>query len=169
MELSILLITKRYAIFNSPQIYIGIAMIDIINGYGFKRNHDNTVLFPLSHFASVIGLQPYQVKEHYFHCVADRCFSEGEFHTEEVQNGGIEVYIPCKSIGNLIDSLTFEKIIEGVQIDNAMRLLGKHVETQDIVGECFGSYSYDYTDPLRKANEHLPPISESISKHEDYQ
>ena len=140
-------------------------MIDIINGYGFKRNHDNTVLYPLSHFASIVGLQPYQVKEHYFHCVADRCFSEGEFHTEEVQHGQIEIFIPCKAVGNLIDSLTYEKIIVDDQVANAMRLLEKHVETQNLVSECFGNFSYDYTDPLRKINEHLPPISESISKH----
>lgn len=142
-------------------------MIDIINGYGFKRNHDNTVLYPLSHFSSIVDLQPYQVKEHYFHCVADKCFSEGEFHIEEIQNGSIEVFIPCKSLGYLIDSLTYEKIVTSdLQITNAMRLLDKHIETQNVVGECFGKYSYDYKDSLRKINEFLPPISESISRHD---
>lgn len=142
-------------------------MIDIINGYGFKRNHDNTVLFALSHFASVVGLQPYQVKEHYFHCVADRCFSEGEFHTEQVERSEIEVYIPCKSLGNLIDSMTYEKILSENQVNEAMRLLAKHLETQNIVSDCFEQHIYDYTDTVRKINEHLPPIGESISKHKD--
>lgn len=143
-------------------------MIDIINGYGFKRNHDNTVLYSLSHFASIVGLQPYQVKEHYFHCVADRCFSEGEAHIEEIQNKAIEVFIPCQSLGYLIDSLVYEKIITtDEQESNAMRLLEKHIETQNIVGECFGEYSYDYKDSLRKFNDMLPPISESVSKHKD--
>lgn len=142
-------------------------MIDIINGYGFKRNFDNTVLYSLGNVASVLGLQPYVIKEHYFHCVADRCFSEGEFHKEEILLGDIEIYIPCKSLGNLIDSLTFERIIEGDKVTDIMRVLEKHVETQNIVSECFDKFCYDYSDPVRKINDTLPPISESISKHED--
>jgi len=142
-------------------------MIDIINGYGFKRNFDNSVLYSLDNVASILSVQPYLIKEHYFHCVADRCFSEGEFHKEEITNGNLDIYIPCKSLGNLIDSLTFERIIEGNQVDDIMRVLGKHVETQNIVSECFDKFCYDYSDPIRKINDSLPPISDSISKHQD--
>lgn len=142
-------------------------MIDIINGYGFKRNFDNSVLYSLDNVASVLGVQPYLIKEHYFHCVADRCFSEGEFHKEEISNGNFDIYIPCKALGNLIDSLTFERIIEGSQVDDIMRVLGKHVETQNIISECFDKFCYDYTDPIRKINDSLPPIGDSISKHKD--
>lgn len=142
-------------------------MIDIINGYGFKRNFDNSVLYSLDNVASVLEVQPYLIKEHYFHCVADRCFSEGEFHKEEVIGSIIDVFIPCKSLGNLIDSLTFEKIIEGEQVDNIMRVLAKHVETQNIVSECFDKFCYDYIDPIRKVNDSLPPVSDSITRHKD--
>lgn len=142
-------------------------MIDIINGYGFKRNFDNSVLYSLDNVASVLEVQPYLIKEHYFHCVADRCFSEGEFHKEEVIGSIIDVFIPCKSLGNLIDSLTFEKIIEGEQVDNIMRVLAKHVETQNIVSECFDKFCYDYSDPIRKVNDSLPPVSDSITRHKD--
>lgn len=142
-------------------------MIDIINGYGFKRNFDNTVLYSLDNIASVLELPNYVIKEHYFHCVADRCFSEGEFHKEEVIGSIIDVYIPCKSLGNLIDSLTYEKIINDDQVKDIMRVLDKHIETQNIVSECFSSYAYDYSDPIRKLNDSLPPISESVSKLKD--
>ena len=142
-------------------------MIDIINGYGFKRNFDNSVLYSLDSVASVLEVQPYLIKEHYFHCVADRCFSEGEFHREEVIGSIIDVFIPCKSLGNLIDSLNFEKIIEGEQVDNIMRVLAKHVETQNIVSECFDKFCYDYSDPIRKVNDSLPPVSDSITRHKD--
>lgn len=142
-------------------------MIDIINGFGFKRNFDNSVLYSLDNVASVLEVQPYLIKEHYFHCVADRCFSEGEFHKEEVIGSTIDVFIPCKSLGNLIDSLTFEKIIEGEQVDNIMRVLAKHVETQNIVSECFDKFCYDYSDPIRKVNDSLPPVSDSITRHKD--
>ena len=142
-------------------------MIDIINGYGFKRNFDKSVLYSLDNVASVLEVQPYLIKEHYFHCVADRCFSEGEFHREEVIGSIIDVFIPCKSLGNLIDSLNFEKIIEGEQVDNIMRVLAKHVETQNIVSECFDKFCYDYSDPIRKVNDSLPPVSDSITRHKD--
>ena len=142
-------------------------MIDIINGYGFKRNFDNSVLYSLDSVASVLEVQPYLIKEHYFHCIADRCFSEGEFHREEVIGSIIDVFIPCKSLGNLIDSLNFEKIIEGEQVDNIMRVLAKHVETQNIVSECFDKFCYDYSDPIRKVNDSLPPVSDSITRHKD--
>lgn len=143
-------------------------MIDIINGYGFKRNHDNTVFYSLSHFATVVGMQPYQIKEHYFNCVTDRAFSEGEFHIEQIENNGIEVFIPCKSTGYLIDSLVYEKILtEQSKIDDAMRLLEKHIETQNVVAECFDGHSYDYVDPLRKVNDHLPPLKDSLSKSDE--
>lgn len=142
-------------------------MIDIINGFGFKRNFDNSVLYSLDNVASVLEVQPYVIKEHYFHCVADRCFSEGEFHKEEVIGSIIDVFIPCKSLGNLIDSLTFERIIEGEQVDNIMRVLAKHVETQNIVSECFDKFCYDYSDPIRKVNDSLPPVSDSITRHKD--
>lgn len=142
-------------------------MIDIINGYGFKRNFDNTILYSLDNVASILNVQPYLIKEHYFHCVADNCFAQGEFHKEQVFKGNIDIFIPCKSLGDLIDSLTFERIIEGSQVDDIMRVLAKHVETQNLVSECFSEFCYNYTDPIRKINDSLPPISESISKHVD--
>lgn len=142
-------------------------MIDIINGYGFKRNFDNTVFYSLGNIASILSVQPYLVKEHYFHCVADRCFSEGEFHKEEVFNNTIEVYIPCASFGYLIDSMVYEKIITEEQSKDAMRVLEKHIETQNIVSDCFSDFCYNYSDPIRKINPTIPNLSESISKHKD--
>lgn len=144
-------------------------MIDIINGYGFKRNHDNTVLISLSNVAYYLGVQPYLIKEHYYICVADRCFSDGEIHFEQVENHQIEAYIPCKSLEYLIDSLKHEKVaVTNYDEEKAITLvLDKMIETQNIVSECFNHDAYDYRDPVRKINEHLPPISESVSKHED--
>lgn len=144
-------------------------MIDIINGYGFKRNFDNTVLFSLSNVASVLGVQPYLIKEHYYLCVADRCFSEGEIHIECVEGSCIEVYIPCKSLEYLIDSLKHEKVaVTDYDKEKVITLvLDKMVETQDIVSECFNHDAYDFSDPVRKINPDLPSISESVSKHKD--
>lgn len=141
-------------------------MIDIINGYGFKRNFDNTVLISLSNVAYYLGVQPYLIKEHYYICVADRCFSEGEIHHEEVENSTIEAYIPCKSLEYLIDSLKYSKVaITDYDKQKAITLvLDKMVETQNIVSECFNHDCYDYADPVRKINTSLPPVSDSVSK-----
>lgn len=144
-------------------------MIDIINDYGFKRNFDNTILISLDDVAYHLGVQPYLIKEHYYICVADRCFSEGEFHKEEIEQGDIKVYIPCKSLEYLIDSLKHEKVaVTDYDKQKAITLvLDQMVETQNIVSECFNHDAYDFSDPVRKINPNLPPISESVSKHKD--
>lgn len=134
-------------------------MIDIINAYEFKRNRDNTVVYPISELAGILGLQPYLAKEHYFYCVIDECFAEGEFHTEKIVNGEIEVYLSCFAIKALIDSLKRE----GFKIDEfqAGNVLEKILETQSIVSECFNSHNgfNDYKDPIRKIN---PPFVKDI-------
>ena len=144
-------------------------MIDIINGYGFKRNFDNTVLISLSNVASHLGVQPYLIKEHYYICVADRCFAEGEIHHEEIENSSVEAYIPCKSLEYLIDSLKHEKVaITDYDKEKAITLvLDKMIETQNIVSECFSRDCYDYLDPVRKINSSLPDISQSVSNIND--
>lgn len=143
-------------------------MIDIINGFGFKRNFDNTILISLDDVAYHLGVQPYLIKEHYYICVADRCFSEGEFHKEEIERSDIKVYIPCKSLEYLIDSLKHEKVaVTDYDKEKAITLvLDKMIETQNVVSECFNNDAYDFSDPVRKINPDLPPISESVSKHE---
>ena len=140
-------------------------MIDIINGYGFKRNFDNTVLISLSNIAYHLGVQPYLIKEHYYICVADRCFSEGEIHHEEIENSSVEAYIPCKSLEYLIDSLKHEEVaITDCDKEKIITLvLDKMVETQNIVSECFNNDCYDYSDPVRKINPNLPDVSKSVS------
>ena len=84
-------------------------MIDILNGYGFKRNFENVVVYPISQLAGVLGLPLHEVKEHYFHCVLDECMSEGELHSEEIVNGEIEVYLPKAQ--SYIDVLFKEKLL----------------------------------------------------------
>ena len=140
-------------------------MIDIINGYGFKRNFDNTVLISLSSVAHNLGVQPYLIKEHYYICVADRCFSEGEFHREEIENSSLEAYIPCKSLEYLIESLKYEKvaITDGDKEKSITFVLEKMIETQSIVSDCFNLDRYDYIDPVRKINPNLPSVSKSVS------
>lgn len=144
-------------------------MIDIINGYGFKRNPDNTILISLSNIAFHLGVQPYLIKEHYYICVADRCFSEGEVHREEIENSSVEAYIPCKSLEYLIDSLKHEKVAITNPEEEASihRVLDAMIETQTIVSECFSRDCYDYSDPVRKINSSLPDISKSVSSISD--
>lgn len=144
-------------------------MIDIINGYDFKRNFNNTVLISLSNVAHHLGVQPYLIKEHYYICVADRCYSEGEIHHEEIENSSVEAYIPCKSLEYLIDSLKHEKVaVTDYDKQKAITLvLDKMIETQGIVSDCFDRDMYDYVDPIRKINESLPPVSNSVSNLKD--
>lgn len=141
-------------------------MIDIINGYGFKRNFENVVVYPISQLAGVLGLPLHEVKEHYFHCVYDMCMANGELHSEEILNGEIEVYLPPYNVKELIDSLARE----GFKLDEFQResVVTKILETQSIVSDCFESKNgfSDYKDPIRKFNNpFVKPISESISKH----
>ena len=141
-------------------------MIDIINGYGFKRNFENIVVYPISQLAGVLGLPLHEVKEHYFHCVSDMCMANGELHSEEILNGEIEVYLPSYNVKELIDSLARE----GFKLDEFQResVVTKILETQSIVSDCFESKNgfSDYKDPIRKFNNPcVKPISESISKH----
>lgn len=143
-------------------------MIDILNGYGFKRNNENVVVYPISHLAGVLGLHQHEVKEHYFHCVLDDCFAEGEFHQEEIINNEIEVYLPSFNLKYLIDSLKRE----GFKVDEfqSENIVNRMLETQRIVSECFELKNgfQDYRDPIRKFN---PPfvkdIGESITKKPD--
>lgn len=145
-------------------------MIDILNGYEFKRNFQNTVVYPISSLSTILGLQPHEIKEHYFLCVLDDCLLEGEYHTEEVLNDGIEVYLPTYNAQKLIESLKRE----GFKIDEfqSENVILKMLETQRIVSECFDmkSGSPNYADPIRKYSlPFVKDISESVSKHEDYQ
>ena len=125
-------------------------MIDIINGYEFKRNNKNVIVYPISTLSSVLGLQPHEIKEHYFHCVIDQCFAEGEFHTEEIVNNEIELYLPVYNIKALIDSLIREEF--KINKEQSEFLIDRMLETQTIVSECFDSkngFNY-YKDPIRK-------------------
>lgn len=141
-------------------------MIDIMNGYDFKRNKDNVVVYPISQLAMILGLQPHEIKEHYFYCVEDQCFSEGEFHSEEIINNEIELYLPPYSVKALIDSLNRE----GFEIDKfqSENVLAKMLETQDIVSDSFDSKNgfQEYIDPIRKHNPpHVKSLKESISRN----
>lgn len=143
-------------------------MIDIINGYGFKRNFKNVVVYPISSLATVLGLQPYEIKEHYFLCVLDDCLLKGEHHEEEIVNGELEVYLPSYNLKYLIDSLNRE----GFKIDKyqSKAIVEKILETQNIVSECFSMLcgTPNYSDPIRKHNlPFVKPICESISKNVD--
>lgn len=143
-------------------------MIDIINGYEFKRNFKNVVVYPITSLSTILGLQPYEIKEHYFLCVLDDCLSQGEYHEEEIVNGKLEVYLPSYNLKYLIDSLNRE----GFKIDEyqSKTIVEKILETQRIVSECFEmkSGSPDYSDPIRKHNlPFVKPIGESISKNVD--
>lgn len=141
-------------------------MIDIINGYGFKRNEKNEVVYPISHLSGILGLHPHEVKEHYFLCVLDDCLLQGEFHTEEVVRGEIEVYLPAYNAKYLIDSL----VREGFKVDEfqSKNVIEKMLETQEIVSECFNldSGTPSYNDPIRKYGlPYVKEIGESVSKH----
>ena len=125
-------------------------MIDILNGYDFKRNNKNVVVYPISQLSGVLGLANHEVKEHYFHCILDSCFAQGEFHTEEVINNEIEVYLPVYNTKELIDSL----IREGFKPDSfqAKNIIDRMLETQSLVSDCFELKNgfQDYKDPMRK-------------------
>lgn len=143
-------------------------MIDILNGYDFQRNSENVVTYKISSLAAILGLQPYEIKEHYFHCVIDQCFSEGEFHYEEIVRGEIEVYLPSYNLKALIDSLKYE----GFKIDEfqSESVVNHILETQRIISECFDLKNgfQDYKDPIRKHG--LPFVMdfrESITKKAD--
>lgn len=139
-------------------------MIDIINGFGFKRNHPNTILFSVSNLSSVTGMQRYQLKEHYFNCVMDDCFSEGEFHVENVENKQIEIYIPLYSVKHMLSSLTHEGFMDEAKTAHYNILIDAMVETQNITSDLFDSNGY-YSDFLRKINPRLPPMIESITRN----
>jgi len=143
-------------------------MISIINGYDFKRNNSNEIVYAASSLATILGLQPYLVKEHYFHCVADACYAEGEFHTEEVINGEVELYLGCFAVKELIDSLKRENFkIDEFQSENVLKYM---LETQSVVSDCFVNQNgfTQYLDPIRKIN---PPfvkdVCESITQRKD--
>lgn len=145
---------------------MAIIMIDILNGYDFKRNNKNIVVYPISQLAVILGLQQHEVKEHYFYCVLDSCFSEGEFHSEEIANGEIEIYLPVYNLKQLIDSLTRE----GFKPDEfqSKSIVDRMLETQTIVSDCFDLKNgfNEYKDPIRKHN--LPFVKEigsSVSKN----
>lgn len=141
-------------------------MIDILNGYDFKRNNKNVVVYQISKLAGILGIHPHEVKEHYFFCVLDDCLAQGEFHTEEIINNEIELYLPVYNLKYLIDSL----VREGFKPDEfqSKSIIDKMLETQNIVSECFDFENgfQDYTDPIRKYDfPFIKDIKESISKH----
>lgn len=86
-------------------------MINILNGYDFQRNSENVVTYKISSLSTILGLKSHEVKEHYFHCIIDQCFGEGEFHYEEVVAGEIEVHLPPYNLKALIDSLKREGLM----------------------------------------------------------
>lgn len=146
---------------------MSITMIEIINGYAFKRNQKNEVVFPISHLSGILGLQPYEIKEHYFLCVLDDCLLQGETHSEEVVRGEIEIYLPVYNAKYLIESLARE----GFEIDEfqSKNVIEKMLETQTVVSECFNLDNGTplYNDPIRKHNlPHVKSISESVSRHQ---
>ena len=141
-------------------------MIDILNGYDFKRNHKNVVVYPISQLAGILGIHHHEAKEHYFFCVSDDCLAQGETHTEEIINSEIELYLPVYNVKQLIDSL----IREGFDIDQfqSKSVIEKMLETQSIVSDCFDSKNgfQEYKDPIRKYDlPFIRDIKESISKH----
>lgn len=93
---------------------------------------------------------------------------QGEWHTEEIVNNEIELYLPAFNMKALIDSLKRE----GFDVDEfqAKTIVDKMLETQRIVSECFDLHNgfKDYKDPIRKHNlPFIKPIGESISKNSD--
>lgn len=141
-------------------------MINILNGYEFKRNNENVIVYPISTLAGVLSIPQHEIKEHYFYCVLDECTSQGEWHTEEIVNGEIELYLPVFNMKALIDSLKRE----GFNVDEfqAKTIIDKMLETQRIVSECFDLHNgfKDYKDPIRKHDlPFVKEIGESISKH----
>lgn len=140
-------------------------MIDIINGYEFKRNRENVIVYKISSLASVLGLPLHEVKEHYFWCVLDDCTTKGEWHTEEVVNGEIELYLPVFNLKALIDSMKRE----GFNVDKfqSKMLIKNMLQTQELVSDMFEVKNgfVNYSDPIRKYNlPFIKDIGESISK-----
>ena len=141
-------------------------MIDIQNIYVFKRKIDNSeILYPISDLAGILGLHQHTLKEHYFYCVADYCFSQGEIHAEEIKNNEIEVYLNCFAVGELIKSLKRESFkIDEFQAES---VLNKMLETQRIASECFENKNgfNSYIDPARKLGlQFVEDLSKSISR-----
>jgi len=141
-------------------------MIDILNGWSFKRNHENVILFSVAHLSSVTGLQPYVLKEHYFGCVKDDAFAEGEFHTEIIEASGLEIYIPVFSVNHMKETLTQGKFLTTEQIEHYQMLINKMNETQELVAEVFDKNGL-YLDQIRKHNPHVAPIIKSYTLEED--
>lgn len=145
---------------------MGIAMISILNGYNFKRNCDNVVLYSIESLACILGLQPYEIKEHYFLCVVDDCLAQGEYHLESIKNGELDLLLPVFNVAALIASLERE----GFKIDEyqSKQVLVNMLETQSVITECFINAELrnnDYRDPIRKFNApHVKDISQSISR-----
>ena len=136
-------------------------MIDIINGYGFKRNFNNSIYSSINAISSIIGLQPYQIKEHFYFCVASDCHARGDFQIESIEDGELNIYLDCASTEYLIESLKRE----GFEVDliSSERFMSRMLETQSLVSEFFDKDDY-YSDPIRKINKNVPELSESISK-----
>lgn len=141
-------------------------MIDIINGYGFKRNHENTVLFQLSNLGSILNIQPYIIKEHYYACVHDDCLAEGEFPTETIEKSGLETYLPCASVHKMFMSMKYEGFLDEDQVKQFLTLVDKQVETQNKVSEWFDDLG-NYKDDIRKVNDSIPDFIESITKNNE--
>lgn len=143
-------------------------MINILNGYDFQRNSENVVTYKISSLSTILGLKSHEVKEHYFHCIIDQCFGEGEFHYEEVVAGEIEVHLPPYNLKALIDSLKREGFnVDEFQSESVVNCM---LETQRIVSECFDLKNgfQEYKDPIRKHG--LPFVNdfrESITKNKD--
>lgn len=143
-------------------------MIDILNGYEFRRNRENVVTYKISSLATILGLQEHEIKEHYFYCVVDQCFSEGEMHTEEIVDNEIELHLPVYNVQQLIESL----VREGFDIDNfqSENIVKYMLETQRIVSECFDLKNgfQNYKDPIRKHGlAFVKEIKESISRNKE--
>lgn len=136
-------------------------MISILNGYDFKRNCDSVVLYSIESLACILGLQPYEIKEHYFLCVVDDCLSQGEYHLEKINNGELDLLLPVFNVAALIASLERE----GFKIDEfqSKQIVKSMLETQSVIDECFSNQTY--SDPIRKLNTpHVKDISQSISR-----
>lgn len=138
-------------------------MITIINGYGFKRNHDNTVLFQLSNIGSILNIQPYILKEHYYSCVNDDCLAEGELPIEEIDRGELNTYLPCKSVQKLFLSMQHEGFLDDDQVKFFKMLIDKQTETQGMVSEWFDNFG-QYKDDIRKHNPNVPEFIESVTR-----
>ena len=140
-------------------------MISIINGYDFKRNFDNSVYFPINSLASILNLQPYEIKEHFYFCVASDLHVRGDFQIEFIEHNELNIYLTSSMASHLIDSLKREGF--DIDVPSSERFITKMLETERLVSEFFDKDDY-YSDPIRKiGSSSVKDISKSITRNSE--